>query len=154
MKALSGGQLAPGHLNMIRNTVNKAIDVQRMFAVWRIDPPWKPVTRKGQGKRHGGGKGNIHHYATPVRAGRVIIEVGGMIEFEEVLSFLQDITWKLPFDAMVINNTTLDDLRAEEEERKAKNINPITFERVIKKNILGSKSMLSPYDELWFGKYV
>lgn len=32
----------------------------------------------------GGGKGNIDHYVTPVKAGRVIIEVGGPVEWEEV----------------------------------------------------------------------
>ena len=32
----------------------------------------------------GGGKGAIDHYVTPIKAGRVIVEVGGPIEFEEV----------------------------------------------------------------------
>lgn len=32
----------------------------------------------------GGGKGAIDHYVTPVKAGRVIIEVGGHCEFFEV----------------------------------------------------------------------
>lgn len=34
----------------------------------------------------GGGKGSIDHYATPVKAGRVILEVGGHCEFFEVSS--------------------------------------------------------------------
>jgi len=34
----------------------------------------------------GSGKGSIDHYATPVKAGRVIIEVGGHCEFFEVSS--------------------------------------------------------------------
>lgn len=32
----------------------------------------------------GGGKGAIHHYVTPVKAGRVIMEVSGPVEFDEV----------------------------------------------------------------------
>jgi hypothetical protein len=32
----------------------------------------------------GGGKGPIDHYVTPVKAGRVIIEMGGKCEFVEV----------------------------------------------------------------------
>lgn len=32
----------------------------------------------------GGGKGSIDHYVTPIKAGRVIIEVGGHCEFFEV----------------------------------------------------------------------
>jgi len=55
-----------------------------MFAVWRIDPPWKAVAKKGAGKTLGGGKGSIDHYVTPVKAGRIIIELGGECEFEEV----------------------------------------------------------------------
>jgi len=32
----------------------------------------------------GGGKGAIDHYVTPIKAGRVIIEVGGDCEYFEV----------------------------------------------------------------------
>lgn len=37
----------------------------------------------------GGGKGAIDHYVTPVKAGRVIIEVGGPVEYEEVIEFFK-----------------------------------------------------------------
>lgn len=46
LQALSGGQLKPGHINMIRQTINKGLDPNRMFAIWRIDAPWKPVTKR------------------------------------------------------------------------------------------------------------
>lgn len=65
--------------------IAKGLDSKRMFAIWRVPPPWQPVTKKGQGQRMGGGKGAIDHYVTPVKAGRVIIEVGGTIEFQEVI---------------------------------------------------------------------
>lgn len=55
-----------------------------MFAIWRVPAPWQPVTKKGQGQRMGGGKGAIDHYVTPIRAGRIIVEMGGKCEFEEV----------------------------------------------------------------------
>jgi len=77
-----------GHFEMVRNTINRKLDESRMFAIWRIDAPWKPMTRKGQGHRMGGGKGAIDHYTTPVKAGRIIIEVGGECEFGEVFPFL------------------------------------------------------------------
>lgn len=35
----------------------------------------------------GGGKGSIDHYVTPVRPGRIIIEVAGHCEFIEVCFF-------------------------------------------------------------------
>ena len=55
-----------------------------MFAIWRIPAPWQPLTKKGQGQRMGGGKGAIDHYVTPIKAGRVIVELGGKCEFDEV----------------------------------------------------------------------
>lgn len=35
----------------------------------------------------GGGKGSIDHYVTPVRSGRIIIEVAGNCEYIEVCIF-------------------------------------------------------------------
>lgn len=34
--------------------------------------------------RLGGGKGSIDHYVTPIKAGRVILEIGGHCEYFEV----------------------------------------------------------------------
>lgn len=87
--ALCGGWIRGGHIDMIRNAINKRINLNTTFAAWRIDAPYKPITKKGQGKRMGGGKGSIDHYVTPIKAGRIIFEVGGYIEFEEVEPWLQ-----------------------------------------------------------------
>ena len=84
LQALSGGQLHHGHFEMLRVGVNKKIEENKMFAVWRIPAPWKPVCRKGIGHKLGGGKGSVHHYVTPVKAGRIIIELGGECEWNEV----------------------------------------------------------------------
>jgi large subunit ribosomal protein L16 len=43
---------------------------------------------QGQGQRMGGGKGSIDHYVTPVKARRVILEMGGKCEFIEVSDLL------------------------------------------------------------------
>lgn len=112
------------------------------------------VPTQGVGKRMGGGKGSIHHYVTPVRAGRVIVEVGGKCEFEEVHYFLENIANKLPLDAIPIDNTSLERFRARQGELEAQNVNPISFERVLKLRMGGSSKWASPYDELWHGKYV
>jgi large subunit ribosomal protein L16 len=47
--ALSGGELEFGHFDMIRNSINRKLDMTKTFAIWRVDSPWKPVTRHGQG---------------------------------------------------------------------------------------------------------
>ena len=81
----------------------------------RVDAPYKPLTDHGTGKRMGGGKGSIDEYCTPVRsilhsifiqkntftatpahnllshqkvrAGKVVLEVGGLAEWAEVSTF-------------------------------------------------------------------
>lgn len=76
---------------MMRQTINRELDTSRMFAVWRIDPPWYAISKKSQGTRMGGGKGSINHYVTPVKAGRIILEVGGKLQYEEVRRILENV---------------------------------------------------------------
>lgn len=88
LQALQGGQFHHGHFEAIRLGINKKLDESRMFAVWRIEPPWKPVCRRGAGHKMGGGKGSIDHYVTPVKAGRIIIELAGECEYSEIFMIL------------------------------------------------------------------
>lgn len=93
---------------MIRNTLSKKFDFDNLFAIWRVDAPWQACTKRvffiftifqifsldliiinffssqPIGFTLGGGKGSIHHYVTPVSAGRMIIELGGHAEYNEV----------------------------------------------------------------------
>ncbi|XP_064487007.1 large ribosomal subunit protein uL16m-like [Ornithodoros turicata] len=151
---LCGGFMRPGHIDMIRLTINKKLNVSTMFAVWRIDPPWKPITKKGQGKRMGKGKGPIDHYVTPVKAGRILIEVGGQIDFEEVRPLLQEVCYKLPVDAIPVSESILQGLKEQEENEAQKNINPFSMERVIDYEMQGSTRWVSKYDRKYYGKYI
>nr|CAG4646565.1 EOG090X0DE4 [Macrothrix elegans] len=152
--ALCGGRLNSGHIEMIRMTVNKKMDASRMFAHWRIDPPWQPLTRKGQGKRMGGGKGPIDHYVTPIKAGRIIIEIGGKCEFAEALPFLREVAEKLPFRAKATSYELMQEEKVKQEELAASNINPYTAEYVIRNNLGGCHRWISKYDKKWFFQYV
>ncbi|CAG2163993.1 unnamed protein product [Oppiella nova] len=151
--ALTGIQLTINHINLIRTSINHHLNVAKMFAVWRIEPPWKPVTKKSQGKRHGGGKASIHHYVTPIRAGQVIVEIGGRVEFDDCYYFLESISKRLPCDAFPISQEILNHWEREDRELKEKNINPFTFERVIQHNMQGCHHWISPYDKIWYAKY-
>jgi large subunit ribosomal protein L16 len=153
IRALQGGQMHHGHFEMVRNGINRKLDESKMFAVWRIDAPWKPITRKGQGHRMGGGKGAIDHYVTPVKAGRIIIEMGGECEFREAYPILVRIAWKLPFKADVVSQEILDEEKRLGKQLSEENLNPFTFEYCIKHHSMGSRSWLSPYDYYWHGKY-
>lgn len=91
-------------MEMMRLTINRRMDSHTTFARWRINAPYKPITRKGLGQRMGGGKGAIDHYVTPVKCGQLIVEVGGRIELGEVESVLKEVAKKLPFPAKVCFN--------------------------------------------------
>lgn len=82
--ALQGGRIKYPHIEMARLSIGRKLDTSRMFAVWRIPEPWQPLHKRGIGIRLGGGKGSIDHYASPIKAGRVILEIAGNCEFNEV----------------------------------------------------------------------
>lgn len=82
--ALQGGRIKYPHIELARLSIGRKMDLKRMFAIWRIPEPWQPLHKKGVGVRLGGGKGSIDHYCSPVKAGRVLLEIGGNCEFEEV----------------------------------------------------------------------
>ena len=152
--ALCGGRLRHGHLEMIRMTVTRNLDVSRMFAIWRIDGPWQPISKRGVGKRHGGGKGAIDHYVTPIKEGRIIIEVGGKCSFEEVKPWLAKIAHILPFKAMAVDQKTILAMKKLEELKEQRNINPYTYKYLIMNRMCGSQNWVKPMDKIYFGKYV
>jgi len=138
---------------MLRMGINRNMDESRMFAIWRVDAPWKPITKKGQGHRMGGGKGAIDHYTTPVREGRIIVEFGGHCEFHEAHNILIRVAQKLPFKADVVSQQILEEEKKQEAEEPNRNLNPFTFEYCVKNNFTGCRKWLSPYDYMWYGKY-
>ncbi|ROL45385.1 39S ribosomal protein L16, mitochondrial [Anabarilius grahami] len=152
-KALGGGYLHWGHMEMMRLTINRRIDPSTTFALWRFKAPHKPITRKGLGQRMGGGKGAIDHYVTPVKCGRLVVEVGGRVELGEVKAVLTEVAKKLPFPAKVVSRESLAALHQEQAERETNNQNPWTFQRVARANMLGIRKVLSPFDIHNHGRY-
>jgi len=148
------GRMRYGHFEMVRLTIGRRMEQDRMFAIWRIDSPWQPITKKGQGKRMGGGKGPIDHYITPVKHGRVIVEVGGHCEFQEVKPMLDEVAHKLPFKAIVVSQNMLEEMRAKELELEKSNINPWTFKYVVRNNMGKSHLWISPNDKKFYGKHI
>ncbi|KAJ8350963.1 hypothetical protein SKAU_G00260930 [Synaphobranchus kaupii] len=144
--ALGGGYLHWGHMEMMRLTINRHIDPRTTFALWRISGPYKPITRRGLGKRMGGGKGAIDHYVTPVRYGRLVLEVGGSCELGEVEPVLTEVAKKLPFPAKVVSRESLAAMQQKEAEEAQSNQNPWTFKMVVTANMLGIRKVLSPFD--------
>jgi large subunit ribosomal protein L16 len=145
--ALSGGSLKHGHYEMIRTTINRGLGLSdKAFALWRVDPPSKARTSHGMGKKLGGGKGGIDHYIMPIKRGRVIVEVGGHIEFEQVFRKLQQVAEKLPFPAKVVTQKMMEDMEEQEKQIKKQNINKLNWEWCVKNNILNCITYLGRHD--------
>jgi len=151
--ALSGGSLQGAHFDMISNRINKYLDTERFFAVWRVDPPWKAVSRKSLGKRMGGGKAKVHHFETPVRAGRIIVEVAGIGVFDEVSRILDFISERLPFYSIPITQEKMDALVEEKKKLDAENYNPFEYRYLLRNNFSDSQRFISPREILWGGTY-
>ncbi|RZC37690.1 39S ribosomal protein L16, mitochondrial, partial [Asbolus verrucosus] len=122
--ALGGGRLKWCHFDMMRLNIGRKIDPDRMFAIWRVDAPWQPVTKKGQGQRMGGGKGAIDHYVTPIKA------------------------------AMAVSQEMLDKMKEEEKYAEENNQNYYTMKYVMQNNIGGCHKWMSPFDFKFLGKYL
>jgi len=83
-----GGMCEYDQLELARQIVNRRLEkvseFAEAFAVWRVEAPWLPRPRRPKGSKMGGGKGKAHHFVTPVRQGRVILELGGRIVEDQV----------------------------------------------------------------------
>lgn len=151
--ALGGGYLHWGHFDMMRLTLNRNFSPRTTFSRWMVQPPHKPVTSKGLGKRMGGGKGAVDHYVTPVKTDQLILEVGGHCEFEEVLPILSQVAKKLPFPAKAVSRESLKEDRRQLQEKVMNNQNPWTFDRLASRNMLGCRKYLGPYDLRFKGRF-
>ncbi|XP_077375653.1 large ribosomal subunit protein uL16m [Festucalex cinctus] len=151
--AMGGGYLRWGHIEMMRLTINRKTDSRTTFALWRISAPYKPITRKGLGQRMGGGKGAIDHYVTPIRFGRLIVELGGKVELAEVEKVLTEVAKKLPFPAKVMTRESLEAFHQAQTTMEENNQNPWTFKRIAHGNMLGIRKVLSPFDLKNHGRF-
>ncbi|KAK7913273.1 hypothetical protein WMY93_013484 [Mugilogobius chulae] len=112
--ALGGGYLHWGHMEMMRLTINRKMDPKTMFARWRVNAPTNLSHAKGA----------IDHYVTPVKYGRLIVEVGGKVELGEVEHILIEVAKKLPFPTKVLSREGLEAMHKEQAEREENNQNP------------------------------
>lgn len=151
--AIGGGALQPWHFDIIMDRVNQYLDFERFFAVWRVDAPYKPVSKLGQNKKLGGGKNKVHHYETPVKAGRVIIEIAGIGEYGEVVRILDYLSDRVPFYMMPISQEIMDKLEAEKREIDAKNYNPFEYRDLLRRNFSNSQLKISPKEIPWGGTF-
>jgi len=150
--ATSGGAMHWKHFQTMIHKINKYLNPEESFGILRVDPPYKPVTSKS-GKRMGGGKGKVKTYSSTIKAGRVIVEIGGKVGWDEVQPWLAGIAGTLPINAFAVSQDILDRMNAEEEQMERANMNPLTLEWFIRNNIMDCQRFMSPYDIKLMGKF-
>lgn len=93
---------------------------------------------------------NIHHYSTPVKAERIIVELGGYLNWREAYLILSRAADNLPFHARFISQELLDTESQIEAYIKEKNVNPF-YEPgyALAHNYAGCRSFISPYYLDW-----
>ena len=74
---------------------------QRGGRVWIRIFPDKPITKKPAETRMGSGKGDVYEYVAPVKAGRVLFEMGGVGK-EVAYEALRLASHKLPIKTKII----------------------------------------------------
>ncbi|KAF7634398.1 Ribosomal_L16 domain-containing protein [Meloidogyne graminicola] len=149
---ISGADFAYLQVKNMYDHVNKMLK-KNQFAVWRVDAPWLPRTRRLKGTKRGGGKGPIHHFDTPVRAGRIILEVGGHMLESEARAQLMPCLQRFPFPIEFVSEELLQRRHEVEHKIKEQNTNRFDWDTVIKYNMQGCQYWLSPYDVIWKCKY-
>lgn len=74
---------------------------QRGGRVWIRIFPDKPITKKPAETRMGSGKGDVYEYVAPVKAGRILFEMGG-IPKDIAFNALRLAAYKLPVKTRII----------------------------------------------------
>lgn len=93
---------------------------------------------------------DIHHYVTPVRTDRIIVELGGHLDWQEASSILTGVANLLPFAARFVSQDLLDTEDKIRAYVAAKNVNPFYPPgKVMLKNYAGSRSFTSPWHLEW-----
>ncbi|OGY59721.1 MAG: 50S ribosomal protein L16, partial [Candidatus Colwellbacteria bacterium RIFCSPHIGHO2_12_FULL_44_17] len=75
--------------------------VKKQGKMWIRVFPDKPVTTRPPETTLGGGKGSVDHYVFPVKPGRIIFEVDGLLE-KDAREALRLAGHKMPFKTRIV----------------------------------------------------
>ena len=99
LKALSEAWLTSQQLEAARKAI--AYTLRQEGKVWMRVFPDKPITKKPPEVTMGGGKGDLDHFAFPVRKGRIIYEIDGVSE-EIATEALRRAGTKMPIKTRIV----------------------------------------------------
>jgi len=99
LQAVSMGWVSSRQIEAARRAITHY--TQRGGRVWIRIFPDKPITKKPPEVRMGSGKGDVYEYVAPVKAGRIMFEMGG-IDRAVALEALKLAAYKLPVKAKIV----------------------------------------------------
>ena len=99
LKALENKWISAAQIESCRKVFAKY--TKKGGRVWIRIFPDKPVTKKPPEVTMGGGKGDVDHYAFPIKPGRIIFEVDGIPE-DKVYEALTKAANKLPIKTKIV----------------------------------------------------
>jgi len=99
LKALGRAEITSRQIEAARRVIIRYL--KKGGKLWIRIFPDRPVTFKGIEVSMGGGKGEVDHYAYPIKPGRVIFELDG-IEEEKARDAFRKATHKLPIKTKFI----------------------------------------------------
>ena len=100
LQALEPAWLNSRQIEAGRRAVTRSL--KREGSVWIRVFPDKPITKKAAELGMGKGKGAVDHYVFPVRPGRIIFEVGGVVQERAILA-LKSAGHKMPFKTRIVS---------------------------------------------------
>ena len=98
LKSLDRGWLSAKHIEAARVAISHY--TKRAGKIWIRVFPDKPVTKKGA-VTLGGGKGEVDYYVAVVTPGRILLELGGVVE-ASALEALRRAGSKLPMRTKIV----------------------------------------------------
>lgn len=78
LKSLEGGYLSSRQIESARKAITHK--TKRLGRVWIRVFPQKPISKKPNETRMGGGKAPVDHYAAVIRPGAILFEIAGVPE--------------------------------------------------------------------------
>lgn len=99
LKAESSAWINSRQIEAARRTISNSL--KRKGKVWIRIFPDKPITTRPPEITMGGGKGSVDHYVFPVRPGRVLFEIDGVLPAEAIEAF-RLAKHKLPVKARIV----------------------------------------------------
>jgi len=100
IKALETGRISSRQIEAARIAMTRKM--KRAGKVWIRIYPDKPITKKPAETRMGKGKGSPEYWVAPVKAGRIMFEVGGGIPYDLAKEALRLAQHKLPIKTKIV----------------------------------------------------